>query len=158
MVGGESDRQLRDSLLNYLGNRAEFYDTLLPRIPLLRWRDALREAVGGIEPEPETETAARSLTTETLPNGDFAQALALRDLLKKPGSGRALARTVISIEEALERSEMVEETGMLLFDHLAAGQQESGATFDAEAERRRAALSAVLRLSDDLRYRRREPS
>ncbi len=134
---------LRAYAQNYLKNRTDFYSALLPRIPHLRLRELLEQAVQPVSGDDTLISSLGNLPSEE--PSEFVSALGLRDLLKKPNFGAAWGKTTISFEEALARSEIVEETGMILFRAL-------GASFESEAVRREAALAEVLRLTDDLRY------
>jgi hypothetical protein len=135
----------------YLANRAQFYEALLPRIPHVALRQQLSDAVAPVTSEPELMDAAAALPP-TAPSG-FLQALALRDPLKKRGYGTAFGRTTISFEEALSRSQWIEETGLLLFSALL----EAGAgtaPLAREITRRREALARLLHVEDASRYHR----
>ncbi|RPH94974.1 hypothetical protein EHM69_05900 [candidate division KSB1 bacterium] len=113
-------------------------------------------AVGVFEIPPELDAALETISTDPSADG-FTILLGLRDLLKKPAAGRALGRTVISFEETLQASEFVEETGLILFNHLAQSYPPFSSLFAAEAVRRQSALASLLRLQDDLRYHRFPP-
>lgn len=133
----------------YLENREEFYRTLLARVPEPKFREYVREAVEAHLKHGETLPE----TIEIRPEDNTLQGLLLRDLLKKRGSGHALARTTISIEEALARAQHVEVTGLLFFETLARlGKDVSFA--QQQAENHRACLGNLLQLDDALRYRK----
>jgi hypothetical protein len=140
-----------DAIRNYLGNREEFYATLLPRIPHETLRTRLQAAVDAMSSQPTILEAAHQLQGEQ-DSDELLSALELRDLLKKVGFGALYGRTCISFEEALSRAELVEETGALLFEQSAAITGLSA--FGQEASDRRQALATLLRLGDSLRYRK----
>jgi len=134
----------------FLANREEFYQTLLARIPEPKFREYVREAV-------EAHLKYRENLPETIKISSGAdallQSLRLRDLLKKRGYGHALARTTISIEEALTRAQFVEETGLLFFETLSRLGKDV-AFAQQQAENHRFCLGNLLRLDDALRYRK----
>ncbi|HEY3296160.1 MAG TPA: hypothetical protein VGL38_12045 [bacterium] len=143
---------LKHLLLTYLKNRADFYSTLLPRIPHETLREQLASAVQPVVADTKLMAAVQELTLEA---DAFLSTLALKDVLKKPAFGLAWGKTTISIEEAVERSEQIEETGVVLYDNLLTAYPDLGPVFQDEAQQRKAALQNVLNLGDDLRYHRR---
>ena len=157
MSSSQPLKPVRELIRTYLQNRAEFYAALLPRIPDERQRAALETASAPTEAPPTLLSAA-----EGLPDGasddDLLRALGLHDTLKKAGFGRAFGRTAISTLEALQRAQSVEESGVILFEHLQSAYPSSSEVFRAELSRRRAALAALLKLEDSLRYHRFPPS
>lgn len=150
-------KPVRELIRTYLHNRAEFYAALLPRIPDERQRAALAAASAPSE-APQTLLSAAEALADGASDDDLLRALGLHDTLKKAGFGRALGRTAISTVEALQRAQSVEETGVILFEHLQSAYASSSEVFRAELSRRRAALAALLKLEDSLRYHRFPPS
>lgn len=142
-----------DSVQIYFTNRRDFYATLLPRIPQESMRTAIAEiaANSAVADVPEPWRFPEAAFNEADP---WLTALALRDILKKPQEGRMLGRTTLSLEEALERCKMVEETGILLFESLA---RSSGTAepFSTWATACRNAATELERLTDELRFHRR---
>ena len=137
----------------YLKNRAEFYDELLRRLPHEQMREHVRGAMGSIAME-EALLAAVTALPEVVAVDSFLATLTLKDALKKPAYGLNLAKTTISWEEALERCEGLEETGIILFDELCRAGLDSTGEWAAQAARRREALAAILKIGDDFRYHR----
>jgi hypothetical protein len=135
----------------YLSNREEFYAVILPRIPLAEIRARIEEAATPFKPTAELRLALESLPDAVTANDSFT-AMSLRDLLKKPAYGTSLARTVISIHEALKSAAEIEQTGVLLFEHLGKSMPQPLPALELETVRRRAALTGLLRLDDGLRY------
>ena len=136
----------------YLHNRAEFYQTLLSRLP----EEILRARLAD-ELEPFAADALLLRAVEQLPatpDGTLLSALMLRDLLKKSGCGAALARTSISVDDALNNAQRVEEAGVLLFSLLARRENSPANVFGQELAVREKALASLIRLDDELRYHR----
>lgn len=142
-----------DPLSTYLQNRQDFYFTLTARIPHPRLRELMTAVQGTQPPDAEAASWLASLPADW-PRDSFLSALILRDLLKKPGFGSILGRTTIAFTEALTRAEQVEDTGLLLFSHLATLSPASSSPYPAAFARHQAALAEILRLSDALRYHR----
>lgn len=157
MSSPQALKTLRELTRTYVQNRAEFYAVLLPRIPDARQRTAL-EAAAAPTDSPSALMAAIESLPESASDDDLQRALGLRDTLKKAGFGQAFGRTAISTIEALQRAQSIEETGMILFEHLQAAYPTFTEVFRDELRRRRAALAALLRLEDSLRYHRFPPS
>jgi hypothetical protein len=144
---------LRDHVTIYLHNRAEFYRTLLPRIPhpALRREFELFVALQPLEPElpwPDDAAGLREMPE------DLLSAFTLRDLIKRPANGRSLGRTAISFEEAISRAQDVEETGLLFFELLGRHLPDLAGLFQTEAEKHRATLADLIRFDDEVRYHR----
>jgi hypothetical protein len=157
MTSPQALKSVRTLIQTYLQNRAEFYAALLPRMPDERQRKALEAASAPTEAEPTLVSAVEGLP-EGASDDEPLRALGLRDMLKKSGFGRALGRTAISTVEALQRAEHIEETGVVLFEHLHSIYPSSADIFHAEMIRRLGALAALLKLEDSLRYHRFPPS
>jgi hypothetical protein len=157
MSSSQPLKAVRELLRTYLQNRAEFYAALLPRIPDARQRMAFEAAAASNE-SPQALIAAAESLPDIASDDDLLPALGLRDALKKAGFGNAFGRTAVSTVEALRRAQSMEETGVLLFDYLQAAYPSLTDVFHAELLRRRAALAALLRLEDSLRYHRFPPS
>lgn len=142
-------QSLKDFALNYLKNRSDFYAVLLPRIPDEGQRGLLGAAVQPVRTDEQVIGSLDQLIGEP---DEFLRAFGLRDMLKKPGFGTAWGRTTISFEEALARSGIVEETGLILFESLAALCPSWADVLVEQVRLRKSALAALLRLDDDLRY------
>ena len=149
-------KTIRELTANYLINRRDFYSALAPRIPDAGQRTALRDAAEPVENDPRVMEASGDLP-DVIGAGEFLKALGLRDLLKKSGYGRAQGLTAISIYEALQRAQAVEETGLLWFEHLLADYPDLPKVFSTEIQKRQTALSRLLKLEDSLRYHRFSP-
>jgi len=145
----------RDLIFTYMKNREEFYCVLLPRVPHEAQRARLTEAVQPISPD-EGELASLKDLPEEDPD-DFLAGLSLNDALKKPAFGSTWGRTTISIEEALLRSQSIEKTGAVLFEHLAGLYPSSVSLFLQWLQERKAVLVELLRFDDELRYHRFSP-
>jgi hypothetical protein len=157
MSSSQALKTIRELTRTYVQNRAEFYAVLLPRVPDARQRAALEAATAPSDSPPALMAAIESLPGRAS-DDDLQRALGLRDTLKKAGFGRAFGRTAISTMEALQRAQSIEETGVLLFEHLQAAYPSFTEVFQAELRHRREALGALLRLEDSLRYHRFPPS
>jgi hypothetical protein len=149
-------KSVRELAANYLRNRAEFYAALLPRIPDAAQRTALQTAATPLETDARFTAVIADLPNETSDN-DLLQALGLSSLLKKPGYGRAQGSTAISIMEALQRAQQIEETGLLLWEQLNNAYPIFSDAFAIEIQRHRDALTRLLRFEDSLRYHRFPP-
>ena len=139
---------LPQAVENYVRNRANFYEALFRRIPEPGMVERLQPLADPLVPTADLLDQIRSLPAQV--ESDLLDALKLRDLLKKSGSGSALGKTAISVDDALARAEHVEETGVLLFWSLS----EFNFEFASELDKRKHALAQVLHLTDDLRYHR----
>jgi hypothetical protein len=157
MTSPQTGKSIRSLIRTYLRNRGEFYRVLLPRIPDAGQRTAFEEATCPTE-AVGTLVAALERLPEANSEPEFLSALGLRDSLKKNGFGFAFGRTAISTTEALQRAQFMEETGIVIFERLLAEYPSFAEVFQAELSRRRAALAAMLKLEDSLRYHRLLPS
>ena len=142
-------------IMTYLKNREEFYAVMLQRIPHEALRKRLADAVHPISVEKSMVTALDEL--EMVEADEFLAELGLYDALKKPAYGQALGRTTISVEEAVARSESMEQTGAVMFEHLSASFPSLVSIFLNLLQERKQSLAAMLRLDDELRYHRFSP-
>jgi hypothetical protein len=143
---------LSEAVELYLQNRTGFYEILLTRLPDVMLRERLRLDVEPLSTAPLSAETVQHLSEA---RDELLAALKLKDLLKKPGYGSALAKTTISVDEALARAQRVEETGVILFalliDHSADADK---GLFREEFGNRKRALARIFRLEDELRYHR----
>lgn len=136
----------------YLTNLAEFYQTAAKRIIDPNLRKAFAEIAESVK---LTEGMLQVLheIPEDLPSDKLLAGLPLHDFLKKPTSGTRLGRTVISIEEAIEKARMIEETGIILFQVLSEQYPRIVKPLCALNDYCRNRLAAILELNDALKYR-----
>ncbi len=146
------DLTLPQAVSLYLQNRAGFYATLLSRLPEEVLRTRLTEELRPFVADSVLTRAVEQLPSE--PDEVLLSALMLKDLLKKSGSGVALARTSISVEDALNNAQQVENTGVLLFSQLTRRADSPNNVFAEERATRERALACLIRLDDELRYHR----
>ncbi|MBU0508596.1 hypothetical protein KKH27_07165 [bacterium] len=142
---------ITEAIRIFIGNRADFYRTILSRIPDPQLREHLRAAVekwletGGM---PQVQIPGLAVDDELIGG------LLLRDIFKKPRYGFALARTAISFEEALARAEQVEEAGLLFFGTLSENAADRRGEYEPFVEAHRGCMASLLRLNDSVRYRK----
>ena len=143
---------LPDMIRNYLGNRQNFYETLLTRLPEALIRKRMEAAVAPLSTDGELNPPPSAQLGEA--EDEFLTSLMTLDLMKKPTYGFALGRTTISIDEALDRAMIIEEMGIVLFAHLTEKYGSVQHRFTREMEQRKHTLANLLRLHDELRYHR----
>lgn len=146
------DLTLPQAVSLYLQNRAGFYETLLSRLPEEVLRARMTKDLQPFAAGSDLMQALEQLPAK--PDDVLLSALMLKDLLKKSGSGAAMARISISVEDALNNAQRVENTGVLLFSPLARCTDSAHSLFAEELAAREGALACLIRLEDELRYHR----
>ena len=133
-----------------LRNRAAFYAELIQRLNWNEFRQAFESAVGDLS-EPEQLAEEDGSERMEVP---LLSALKLDKWLKKDDIGIAVARRVISVENALSEACALEQTGILLCVALKEIYPESANVQESvKAEHSRAFL-ALWQLRDALEYHR----
>jgi hypothetical protein len=146
---------INQAIAFYLENRREFYQALLPRIPDQRLRNLLKQAIMPVEAASKNTSILLSSSADMA--GDaLCDALCLTDPFKKGTFGMEYARTVISFEEALERSRRIEEAGVLFFEHLGSEDETSTSVTKQIASFCNVCLINIIKLTDNLRYHKGE--
>ena len=144
---------MKQFIIRYLNNRAEYYSIVIDRCPQAAFTDQLKSATFPFEESDEVlkqiETVEDSVLEEAIPS-----ALLLDDLLKKPTTGQQLAKTVVSIRDILRDSDRIENIGYSLFEILEKQELSLKDLWTDLAKRRQSCLMNVLKLRDDLEFHR----
>ena len=143
---------LKDAVLNYLHNRADFYEAMLSRLPDAGLKSRIQSGVEPITAGPLLLDAVGNLPGEH--SDELIDALMLLDLLKKRGFGTALGQTTVSVDEAFEHALQIEQTGLVLLSELQTVIGSANSILLRERESRKQALANLIRLNDELRYHR----
>ena len=144
---------MKQFIIRYLENRSEFYSILLERIPSTIFAEALKTATYPFEESDEVVKEIEEYEDSSLQQ-ILPEALLLDDLLKKTGVGEQLARTVVSVREALSTSERIETIGYMLFEALSKQELTVSTLFATIAKNRQCTFLNILQLRDDLDFHR----
>lgn len=135
-----------------LQNRASFYQELLKRVPLEKFRIELEHAITDL-PDLQPQVHYKVISTSGIDSA-LLSALELDEWLKKDDIGIRKARSVISIETAFIEACALERLGILLCTALEGTDSDAKETLRSLKTAHERAFFALSKLKDRLEYHR----